>query len=92
LDDIEQVAAISDPVERAQEIARRMALLPEWSAKLREMRQAAVLEMRANGMSHADVGRALGVHRNRAQQIAEGRSSGGQGGGKELEAAPEEAD
>jgi hypothetical protein len=31
-------------------------------------------------MSLADIGRELGLHRNRVQQIAEGRSSGGQGG------------
>jgi hypothetical protein len=38
------------------------------------MRQAAVLEMKAAGMSYAEIGRLLDLHRNRIQQIAEGRA------------------
>lgn len=85
MDDIEQVGAIKDPAERAREIGRRLALFTEWNARLSDMRQAAVTEMRANGMSLAAIGRELGLHRNRVQQIAEGRPGGGRGGKRTIE-------
>lgn len=89
LDDLEKIA---DPAERAREVGRRMADVPIWHARLKAIRQAAVAEMKASGMSHADIGRELGLHRNRIQQILEGRSSGGQGGNAKTvveEAEPE---
>jgi predicted transcriptional regulator len=57
-----------------------MALIPVVHARLASIRRQAVLEMRDRGMSLADIGKVLDLHRNRVQQIAEGRSSGGQGG------------
>lgn len=78
--DIDEVEQIVDPVERAREVGRRMELIPAVHARLASIRRQAVLEMRDRGMSLADIGRELGLHRNRVQQIAEGRSSGGQGG------------
>jgi hypothetical protein len=86
LADIDRLEEIADPAERAREIGRRLAAIPDYQGKLREMRQRAVLEMRAKNMSFADIGKVVGLHRNRVQQIAEGRSAGGQGGGK-VEAA-----
>jgi len=79
LDELERIA---DPAERAREVGRRMAEIPIWHARLKAIRQAAVLEMRGNGLSFAEIGRQLGLHRNRVQQIVEGRSGGGQGGGR----------
>jgi DNA-directed RNA polymerase specialized sigma24 family protein len=76
LDDVEKIA---DPVERAREVGRRMAAIPELHARLKGIRRQAVVEMKARGMSFADIGRELGLHRNRVQQIFEGRSAGGQG-------------
>lgn len=75
--DIDDLEKIADPLERAREIGRRMALIPLAHARLRELRQAAVVELKAKGMSYADIGRELGLHRNRVQQILEGRSAGG---------------
>lgn len=80
--DIEQLDDIPDPADRAREIGRRLALIPDFQARLRAMRQAAVLELRAQGKSYADIGKQISLHRNRVQQIAEGRSAGGQGGSK----------
>ena len=77
---IDEVERIADPVERAREVGRRMAEIPVLHARLKAIRQGAVIEMRAAGMSHAEIARQLGLHRNRIQQIAEGRSAGGQGG------------
>lgn len=81
LADIDSIPRIADPVARAREIGRRLAEIPAYQEKLREMRQAAVLEMKGAHISYAEIGRQLGLHRNRVQQIAEGRSAGGQGGG-----------
>lgn len=83
--DIDRLEEITDPAERALEIGRRLAAIPDYQARLREMRQRAVLEMRAQNMSFADIGKVVGLHRNRVQQIAEGRSAGGQGGAKTAE-------
>jgi hypothetical protein len=80
LADVDQIEKIADPAERAREVGRRMALVTDWHSRLREIRQAAVIEMKDGGMSLADIGRELGLHRNRVQQILEGRSAGGQGG------------
>jgi transcriptional regulator len=79
LDLIEQ---ISDPVERAREVGKRLAEIPKYQELLRKLRQAAVLELRAVGLSYAEIGRRIDLHRNRVQQIAEGRSGGGRGGQK----------
>lgn len=81
--DIDQVEKIADPIERAREIGRRLAAITPWQEKLREMRQAAVLELKASRWTYAEIARELGLHRNRVQQIAEGRAGGGKGGSKE---------
>jgi DNA-directed RNA polymerase specialized sigma24 family protein len=78
--DIDLVEQIADPVERAREVGRRMEQIPVVHARLARIRREAVLQLRAKGMSYADIGRELQLHRNRVQKIAEGRSSGGQGG------------
>lgn len=77
---IEALEQIPDPAERAREVGRRMAEIPVVHQRLKEIRRAAVLEMRAQGMTFAQIGVELALHRNRVQQIAEGRSGGGQGG------------
>lgn len=74
---IEEVEAIPDPAERAREIGRRMAAIPEWHARMRQLRRDAVIEMKdRQGKSFSEIGRELGLHRNRVQQIYEGRSGG----------------
>lgn len=69
-----RIEAISDPVERAMEIAKILNEMPNLSHELKAMRQAAILELRAAGWSYGRIGEALGIHRNRVQQIAEGRN------------------
>lgn len=88
LDDIEQVERIADPAERAREVGRRLAEIPTWQERLKAVRRAAVLELRADRYSFAQIGEMLSLHRNRVQQIAEGRSGGGQGGGTKKAAGP----
>ena len=77
--DIDQVEQIADPVERAREVGRRMAEIPAFHARLARIRREAVLLLRGQGMSYADIGRELQLHRNRVQKIAEGRSGSDQG-------------
>lgn len=69
-------AQTSDPAERAQLLTALLRELPQVAAHIRELRQRAVQELRAAGWSHQQIGDAIGVHRNRAQQIAEGRTGG----------------
>jgi ActR/RegA family two-component response regulator len=80
LADIDDIEQITDPAERARQAGQRLAAVPLWQERLRKIRQAAVVEMKAQNMSYADIGRELGLHRNRIQQILEGRSAGGKGG------------
>lgn len=70
------LADIADPVDRAKQLTAALAQFPDVQAELKAARHGAVTEMRASGMSHADVGAELGVSRARAQQIAEGRVTG----------------
>jgi hypothetical protein len=79
LADIDDIERITDPGERARQAGERLAAVPAWQERLRKIRQAAVLEMRAQRMSYQDIGNVLGLHRNRIQQIAEGRPGGGKG-------------
>ena len=74
LADIEEIKAVRDPAERAVRIGQVLNALPGIAAELRDMRRQAVLELRAQGLSYAEIGERLGLHRNRVQQIAEGRT------------------
>ncbi len=89
--DIDAVENIADPAERAREVGRRMAEIPAVHARLKAIRRQAVVEMRAGGMSYAEIGDQLGLHRNRVQQIFEGRSGSGQGGRGKPVASSEDA-
>jgi hypothetical protein len=68
---IDEVEQIEDPIERAREVGRRMALIPLAHARLARIRREAVLELRRRNMSYAEIGRELQLHRNRVQKIAE---------------------
>ncbi|MGN9802083.1 hypothetical protein [Micromonospora sp. L32] len=85
--DINDIERITDPAERARQAGQRLGAIPAWQARLRKIRQEAVVEMKARDMSYADIGRELGLHRNRIQQILEGRSAGGRGNKPGAEAA-----
>lgn len=72
MDGIERIEEIADPAERAREIGRRLGKIPACQERLRLMRQAAILEMRAKGMSFAEIGVELRMSRGRVQQISVG--------------------
>ncbi|MDQ0758713.1 sigma-70 family RNA polymerase sigma factor [Streptomyces canus] len=75
-ENLKHLAEQGDPTQRAKTVGAALQAIPELQHWLREIRQSAVQEMRDDGMSHAEVGKELGLSRARAQQIAEGRTSG----------------
>ena len=77
---IDEILTEASPLDRARAAGQALMDLGGWQVGMRQRRQSCVIEMRDRGLSLADIGRELGLHRNRVQQIAEGRSSGGQGG------------
>jgi hypothetical protein len=68
LADIDDIERIPDPAERARQAGQRLGEIPLWQARLRKIRQEAVVEMKSRDMSYADIGREL-----------EGRPGGGKG-------------
>ncbi|MFF5778192.1 RNA polymerase subunit sigma-70 [Streptomyces virginiae] len=74
-----------DAGARAQEVGAALNAVPELQKWLRQLRQDAVLELRADGLSHAEVGKVIGTSRARAQQIAEGRTTGRRAASETLE-------
>lgn len=79
--ELARIKALDDPAARAVEIGKLFKSLADTYGELRELRQEAVLELRGAGWSYAKIGEALDLHRNRVQQIAEGRTGGKAGGG-----------
>ncbi|MEU0098236.1 RNA polymerase subunit sigma-70 [Streptomyces sp. NPDC006267] len=75
-ENLKHLAEQDNPTNRAKDVGRVLEAIPALQHWLREVRQGAVVEMRAEGMSHAEVGKELGLSRARAQQIAEGRTTG----------------
>lgn len=73
---LKHLAEQGDPTQRAKDVGTALQAIPELQHWLREIRQTAVSEMRDDGLSHAQVAAELGISRARAQQIAEGRTTG----------------
>ncbi|GHJ04794.1 hypothetical protein TPA0906_66590 [Streptomyces olivaceus] len=75
-ENLKDLAEQGDPTERAKTVGAALQAIPQLQHWLREIRQGAVLELREDGLSHAQIGKELGISRARAQQISEGRTSG----------------
>lgn len=75
-ENLKHLAEQGDPTQRAKDVGTALQAIPELQHWLREIRQGAVQEMRDEGLSHAEVAAELGVSRARAQQIADGRTTG----------------
>ena len=77
-DAIDALGQIADPTVRAKEIGTVLKNLPTNNRVLKELRQAAVLEMLAReGASYRSVADELGVHFTTVQAIVKGHSSSG---------------
>ncbi len=76
-ENLKHLAEQGDPTRRAKDVSAALRAIPELQKWLREIRHAAVHEMRdEEGMSHAEVAKEIGTSRARAQQIYEGRTTG----------------
>ena len=73
LDAIAALEEIPDDEARAKAATAVLDQWPAQHARLREMRQRAVLNLRARGRTWQQIGDLLGVHPTRAQQIATGK-------------------
>lgn len=82
-ENLKHLAEQGDAAQRAKDVGAALQAIPELQTWLREIRQGAVQEMRDEGMSHAQVAGELGISRARAQQIAEGRTTGRRAGASE---------
>ena len=71
-DNLAHARALDSPLQRAVLLGEILRAWPQLHAQVRAERQEAVQQMRGAGMSWGQIGEALGVHRSRAKQIAEG--------------------
>ncbi|MFB7845495.1 hypothetical protein ACFC34_00465 [Streptomyces sp. NPDC056053] len=71
---IQSILDTKDDAEWAQKVEAALKDLPEAQKMLREGRQERVKDWKAEGKSWAEIGRILGVSRQRAQAIADGLS------------------
>jgi hypothetical protein len=69
-DDVERIEALDDPGERARAATEAIAEYREAADHLSQIRRIAISEMRAGGLSYAQVGAKMGVTRGRAAQLA----------------------
>jgi hypothetical protein len=68
----EELSAIADPAERARLATELLAEHQSLVARLAQIRRQAVAELRASGLSYAQVGQRLGLTRGRIQQLSIG--------------------
>jgi hypothetical protein len=68
-DHVDQVAAIEDPVARARAAGELLAEHQSAVARLAQIRRRAIADLRAQGLSYAEVGQALGLTRGRIAQL-----------------------
>ncbi|WP_202237049.1 hypothetical protein [Actinacidiphila reveromycinica] len=77
-DAIDALKEIADPTERAREVGKVLKNLPSRNKSLKEIRQAAVLEMLSgDGATYRSVAAELGVHFTTVQAIVTGHSTSG---------------
>lgn len=69
---VDSVQAIQDPRDQAIRAGELLALWPEQQSRLREIRQEAVLRMRADKVSYRSIAKMLGLSLARVQQIEAG--------------------
>jgi hypothetical protein len=69
IEDVEKVESIGDPAARAKAATELLSTRQADISRLARIRQRAIEELRATGLSYAQVGEALGVTRGRIAQI-----------------------
>ncbi|MFC8277207.1 helix-turn-helix domain-containing protein [Streptomyces sp. NPDC057271] len=69
---VDSLETLADPAERARRAGRLLAEWPVQGARLREIRQEAVVAMRAEKISYREIAKTLGISLARVQQIEAG--------------------
>ncbi|GGT43472.1 hypothetical protein [Streptomyces purpureus] len=69
---VDSLEALADPVERAKRAGKLLAEWPVQGARLREIRQEAVVAMRAQKISYREIAKTLEISLTRVQQIEAG--------------------
>ncbi|MFE7752156.1 hypothetical protein [Streptomyces sp. NPDC057428] len=69
---VDSLEALDDPAERARRAGQLLAAWPAQGARLREIRQTAVVAMRAEKVPYRQIAKALGISLARVQQIEAG--------------------
>ena len=72
MDGYEEALAIADPIARAIALGRILNALPGVSAEISDERQKALLELKARGMSLAEIAKEVGLARGRVQNLIAG--------------------
>lgn len=71
-DVVDSLEALEDPAERAKRAGQLLAAWPVQGSRLREIRQEAVVAMRAQKVSYRQIAKTLGISLARVQQIEAG--------------------
>lgn len=71
-DVVDSLEALEDPAERAKRAGQMLAAWPVQGSRLREIRQEAVVAMRAQKVSYRQIAKTLGISLARVQQIEAG--------------------
>jgi DNA-directed RNA polymerase specialized sigma24 family protein len=71
-DVVDSLEELEDPAERAKRAGRLLAEWPTQGSRLREIRQEAVVAMRAQNVSYRQIAKTLGISLARVQQIEAG--------------------
>jgi DNA-directed RNA polymerase specialized sigma24 family protein len=72
---IDDIAHIADPIQRAKTASEAFKTCRGALAELAEMRRTAIADLRQQGLSYREIGRALGISFARVRQIEQGESS-----------------
>jgi DNA-binding CsgD family transcriptional regulator len=71
-DVVDSLEELEDPAERAKRAGALLAAWPTQGSRLREIRQEAVVAMRAQNISYRQIAKTLGISLARVQQIEAG--------------------
>lgn len=74
VDTVTGLEAVEDPADRARRAAKLLEEWPQQHTRLREIRQQAVKDMRAAGVSYRKIASEIGVSLGRVQQIEAGET------------------
>lgn len=75
-DAVTALATIQDPTERARAAGELTEAIRDTGPEIARIRQEAIQQMRADGLSYRKIGELLGIHFTRVKQLETGESTG----------------